>query len=84
MSYEIGTDDKWVQVSFHPVFSSECLSQRIFSLARSFIFEYLLEIITSRPVMEILHYEYVAIYFVLSSRGYDSGTTSVGTSLEII
>lgn len=80
MSFGIGTDNKWVQVSFHPVFSSECLYKRIFSLAR----EYLLEIITSRPVMEILYYEYIAIYFVLSSRGYDSGTTSVGTSLEII
>lgn len=58
-------------------------SKNIFTRSK-FYLGYLLEIITSRPVMEILHYEYAAIYFVLSSRGYDSGTTSVGTSLEII
>lgn len=61
MSFGIGTNNKWVQIS---VFSFECLCQRIFSLARNFIFGYVLEIITSRPVMEILHYEYVAIIYI--------------------
>lgn len=81
MSFGIGTNNKWVQVS---VFSSECLYQRISSLARNFILGYLLGIITGRPAMEILYYEYVAVYFVPSSRGCNSGMTSVGTSLEII
>lgn len=61
MSFGIETNNKWVQIS---VFSFECLCQRIFSLARNFIFGYVLEIITSRPVMEILHYEYVAIIYI--------------------
>lgn len=81
MSFGIGTNNKWVQVS---VFSSECLYQRMYSLARNFIFGYPLEIITSRLAMEIFYYEYVAMYFILSSRGCNSGMTSVGTSLEII